>query len=92
MNAAIYLGQTESLGTIQKGKIADQVLLDANPLDQIGNTRRIAAVVLGGELFDRPQLDAMLASMEKRANPKSIADALMKTIDAQGVAAAGSGR
>jgi imidazolonepropionase-like amidohydrolase len=87
-NAAIFAGKADSLGTIEKGKIADLVLLDANPLDQIANTRRIAAVVVGGELFDRPRLDAMLVSMEKRANPKSIADALMKTIDAQGVAAA----
>ena len=87
-NAAIFAGKADSLGTIEKGKIADLVLLDANPLDQIADTRRIAAVVVGGELFDRPRLDAMLASVEKRANPKSIADALMKTIDTQGVAAA----
>lgn len=87
-NAALFVGKAESIGTIEKGKIADLVLLDANPLDEIANTRRIAAVVVGGELFDRPRLDAMLASMEKRANPKSIADALMKTIEAKGVAAA----
>lgn len=87
-NAALFVGKEESLGTIEKGKIADLVLLDANPLDEIANTRRIAAVVVGGELFDRPRLDAMLATMEKRANPKSIADALMATIEAQGVAAA----
>ena len=87
-NAALFVGKGESLGTIEQGKIADLVLLDANPLDAIANTRRIAAVVAGGELFDRPRLDAMLATMEKRANPKSIADALMTTIEAQGVAAA----
>jgi hypothetical protein len=87
-NAAQFLGRADSLGTIEKGKTADLVLLDANPLEQIANTTRIAAVVLGGELFDRPRLDAMLVAMEKRANPKSIADALMKTIDAQGATAA----
>ncbi len=47
-----YLGTTDSLGTVAAGKLADLVLLDANPLDDIRNTRRIAAVVANGRLFD----------------------------------------
>ena len=47
-------------GTIEAGKRADLVLLDANPLDDIRNTRRISAVVLNGALLDRSRLDSML--------------------------------
>lgn len=46
-------------GTIEVGKRADLVLLDANPLDDIRNTRRIYAVVLDGTLFNRARLDAL---------------------------------
>jgi len=46
-------------GTIEIGKRADLIVLDANPLDDIRNTRRIYSVVLDGTLFDRSRLDAM---------------------------------
>jgi imidazolonepropionase-like amidohydrolase len=60
---ARYLGRIDSVGTIEKGKIADLVLLDANPLAEIGNTRNINAVVVGGKLITRPELDKMLADV-----------------------------
>jgi imidazolonepropionase-like amidohydrolase len=60
---ARYLGRLDSVGTIEKGKIADLVLLDANPLAEIGNTRKINAVVIGGRLITRPELDKMLAEV-----------------------------
>ena len=60
---ARYLGRLDSVGTIEKGKIADLVLLDANPLAEIGNTRKISAVVVGGTLINRPELDKMLADV-----------------------------
>jgi len=88
LNAAIFLGKAESLGTVEKGKIADLVLLEANPLEHIDNTRRIAAVVLGGKLYEKPRLDAMLADAEKLANQKSIAEILIKTIEEKDVATA----
>ena len=47
-------------GTIQPGRIADLVLLDRNPLVDIANTKKIAAVILGGKLFNRGDLDQML--------------------------------
>jgi len=62
-DAARYLGRLDSAGTIEKGKIADLVLLDANPLAEIGNTRKINAVVVGGRLIARPELDKMLAGV-----------------------------
>jgi imidazolonepropionase-like amidohydrolase len=46
-NAARLIGEPER-GTIEKGKIADMILLDANPLEDIGSLRLIAAVIQGG--------------------------------------------
>jgi imidazolonepropionase-like amidohydrolase len=59
-DAARFLGQEKEWGTIQKGKLADLVLLDANPLENIGNTRKIRAVVVSGQMLDRKALDATL--------------------------------
>ena len=47
----MYLERAQDLGTVEKGKIADLVLLDADPLQDIRNTRRIAAVVAGGKFL-----------------------------------------
>ncbi|MEO7724508.1 MAG: amidohydrolase family protein [Chthoniobacterales bacterium] len=47
-------------GTIQPGRIADLVLLNADPLAEIANTRQIAAVVVGGKFLARDDLDQML--------------------------------
>jgi hypothetical protein len=66
-NPARYLGLSDSLGTIEKGKIADLVLLEANPLEEIRNTQRIAAVVLNGRLLDRSKLDSLLADVAAAA-------------------------
>jgi imidazolonepropionase-like amidohydrolase len=67
LNPAKFLGRLADMGTVGKGKLADLVLLDANPLDDIGNTRRIQAVVLAGRYFDRPALERMLKGIEKAA-------------------------
>src|ERR1022692_2285834 len=55
---AEFLGQLHSLGTIEKGKIADMVPLDANPLKDINHTRKINSVVLGGKLIPIAALSA----------------------------------
>jgi imidazolonepropionase-like amidohydrolase len=60
---AEWLGIADSVGTIQSGKIADLILLDANPLENIDNTRRIAAVLVRGRLFQRRELDGLLESV-----------------------------
>jgi len=69
-NPAEYFGLLDSLGTVEKGKIADLVLLDGNPLEEIRNTRRIAAVVLGGKLIPRSTLDEMLSGVETSVETK----------------------
>ncbi len=64
LNPARVLGMADSLGTIEAGKLADLVLLDANPLVDIANTRRIRAVVADGRLYRRADLDRLLARVE----------------------------
>jgi imidazolonepropionase-like amidohydrolase len=69
-NPARYLGLLDSTGTIERGKLADLVLLDRDPLADINNTRKIRAVVVGGRLIERAALDEMLVKVEALANPK----------------------
>jgi len=61
-NPAKYLGLLDSLGTVQKGKVATLLLLEANPLENIDNSRKIAAVVLNGRLLTAELLQRMLES------------------------------
>jgi imidazolonepropionase-like amidohydrolase len=68
--AAELVGLQDSHGTVQPGKIADLVLLRANPLAAIENTQQIAAVVRAGRLLDRSALDAALASASARIQKK----------------------
>jgi imidazolonepropionase-like amidohydrolase len=54
-------------GTIEKGKRGDLVLLSANPLEDIRNTTKIAAVVLRGKLLNKTRLNLLLAEAEQEA-------------------------
>jgi imidazolonepropionase-like amidohydrolase len=67
LNPARFLGMQETLGSIEPGKLADLVLLDADPLMAISNTRRIAAVIVNGRLFSRQALDQLLTEVESAA-------------------------
>jgi imidazolonepropionase-like amidohydrolase len=60
LDPARVLGMADSLGTIEPGKLADLVLLDADPLADIRNTRRIRAVVADGRLYRRAELDSLV--------------------------------
>jgi imidazolonepropionase-like amidohydrolase len=70
LNPAKFLGMEDRLGAVEKGKLADLVLLDANPLDDIRNTQKIAGVVANGRYFSRVDLDKMLAGVEAAARAK----------------------
>jgi imidazolonepropionase-like amidohydrolase len=63
-NPAEFLGALDSLGTVTQGKVADLVLLDADPLADIRNTRRISAVIANGRLFDRAARAQLLKRVE----------------------------
>ena len=87
-NPARFLGTEKDFGTIEEGKVADLVLLDANPLDDIANSRKIASVIYGGKLFPRAALDTMLAKVEALAGRPPIGEVLAKTIREKDIAAA----
>jgi hypothetical protein len=61
INPSVYFGKTTDFGTVEVGKVADLVILEANPLDDIRNTERIAGVVTGGRYLDRQELDRLLS-------------------------------
>lgn len=66
-NPAACLGLLKSLGTIESGKLAEMVLLDANPLDDIANTQKINTVFTGGRAYRRAALDKVLQAVEANA-------------------------
>lgn len=68
INPARFLGRERTQGTIEAGKRADLVLLEADPLTDIRNTRRIAAVLVRGRLLSRPNIDRIV-SAHRRALP-----------------------
>jgi imidazolonepropionase-like amidohydrolase len=59
VHPARYLGLDRDLGTLEPGKLADFVVLDANPLDDIRNTAEITYVAQGGVLYDDETLDRL---------------------------------
>jgi len=67
-NPATLLKITKDYGSVETGMIADLVLLDDNPLDDIRNTQRIHAVILDGKLLRRSDLDRLLREAEKLAS------------------------
>ena len=58
LNPAKFMGKTDTYGTIQAGRVADLVLLNMNPLEDISHTRKIHAVVLGGKYFPMASIKA----------------------------------
>jgi imidazolonepropionase-like amidohydrolase len=73
VNPALYFGLEHAYGSVEPGKVADLLLLEADPLLDIQHTQRIAAVVFNGNLYDRQALDGLQALVRKRARSWSVA-------------------
>lgn len=61
LSPAQFLGREHDLGTVEQGKLADLVLLERNPLEDIANTQSVAGVMTRGRFLDRDDLDELLA-------------------------------
>jgi len=70
-NPAKFFGKLDSMGTIEQGKVADLVLLEANPLEDIRNTQKICAVVIGGKILKKADLQDILTRVEAAAKKNS---------------------
>jgi imidazolonepropionase-like amidohydrolase len=64
LNPALFFNATDSLGAVKRGRLADLVLLDANPLEEIRNSLRINAVFSNGRFYDRAALDRLLGQAQ----------------------------
>ncbi|HEV3445251.1 MAG TPA: amidohydrolase family protein [Gemmataceae bacterium] len=73
-NPARCLNRLDELGTVERGKLADLVLLDANPLDDIRNTTKIHAVIANGRLLTQADLRHLLTEVEAAARRNSAPD------------------
>jgi imidazolonepropionase-like amidohydrolase len=62
LEPARYFGMLDSAGVVAPGRLADLVLLDANPLEDIRNTRKIRAVIANGRLFEAHDLQRLVRS------------------------------
>ncbi len=71
-NVAEFLGTLDSTGTVANGKLADLVLLDGNPLQDIRHTMDLAGVMVAGSWLPRVELDARLDSLGIRAQRDSV--------------------
>lgn len=76
---AKFFGIEDQLGTIEKGKLADMVLLSANPLEEIANTKKIDGVILKGKWLDRKELDKITIKVEKRVAQSYKSNGMLKT-------------
>lgn len=67
LNPARFFQMEDQLGTIEKGKLADLVFLDGNPLEDIRNTQKVTAVILNGKYISKADLQKILQHVEESA-------------------------
>ena len=68
LNPALFFKATDSLGSIAKGKIADMVILNKNPLEDIRHTKNINGVFSNGNYFNKSSIDSLLMNVETVVN------------------------
>jgi imidazolonepropionase-like amidohydrolase len=71
LNPARFFQMEDQFGTVEHGKVADLVFLDANPLADIRNTQKVAAVILNGRYFSKADLQKILQRVEESAKKES---------------------
>ncbi len=64
LNGAEFLNRSATMGSVEEGKVADLVLLDANPLERVENLAAISGVMLRGRYLDKSALDRMKDEVE----------------------------
>ena len=80
-NAAEILGKSEILGTISRGKLADILIIEGNPLENIQNTQNIWMVIKNGQILDREDLARRINPPEAApASPTSKTDTAKKDV------------
>ncbi len=67
VNPARHLGMDADIGTLEKGKLADLLILDANPLDDIRNSDKLSGVMLNGRLYDPLTMNEQITGNARRA-------------------------
>ena len=70
IDPARFLGMDRDIGSIETGKLADLLLLSADPLLNIANTRKIEAVIVKGRFLDRKELDSLLLDAQNAVRNK----------------------
>jgi hypothetical protein len=72
LNPARFFDIEEKVGSITEGKVADMLLLNADPLEDITNTHEINTVIIGGHVLDREELDGLLRKMSNPSEEKKV--------------------
>ena len=70
INGPAFFGKSNQYGAVKPGRMADLLLLDANPLLEIGNTQKIYGLIIRGNYRDRGNLDQLQWSIKQRASGK----------------------